>query len=568
MPSLILLQGGVATTYELNVPEVTIGRHPDCTIQLDSNMVSRKHARVLVNGSDFIAEDLGSGNGTFVNGKKIDGPIKLKHKDRLKLGPVLFRFEDEVEAKKLRSTDLFGTDSSVPSTAAIPATGTFNLKLTSGDDDTMTIMDTVQNKSGFGLLDVQPEIKLQAVIDISRSLAGTVNLDVMLPKILDTLFRVFPKADRGCILLKNEKSGGMIPAAQMNRRDTDDQSVKLSKTIISKVLHDKTGIISADASSDGRFLQAESISNLTIRSMMCVPMLGLDGDPIGIINLDTQNPLNAFKSDDLDLLMAVAGQAALSYENAKLVVSHMEKIKQDSEMQIARRVQRALLPEELPAPQGYDCFASYDSAQAVGGDYYDTFLIGDDLWFSFGDVAGKGVPASLVMSRMSSVVQSTLEYVTEVDEAVKYINNHMCAAAVEGRFVTYVLVKIDLKTNHLTAVMAGHMSPIIRKPDGTIEEFDDDSIGLPIGVVEDYPFEVVSRDLQEGELVVLYTDGVSEAMNQNEDLYTEDRVREFVKNGSSNAAELGKALLADVRHHANGHEQNDDITIMTFGRNG
>lgn len=566
MPSLILLQGGVATTYALKDPETIFGRHPDCTIQLDSNMVSRQHAKIVMNGDKFLVEDLGSGNGTYVNGKRIEEPVVLKHKDRVKFGPILFRYEDEIEARKLRTTDLLAGDSGVPSTSTMPATGTFDLNLASGEDDTITIMDTVQNKSGFGLLDVQPDIKLKAVIDISRSLAGTVNLDVMLPKILDTLFRIFPKADRGCILLKNDKSNMMIPAAQMNRRDNDDQSVKLSKTIIKKVLQDKTGIISADAASDKRFQQAESISNLTIRSMMCVPMLGLDGDPIGIINLDTQNPLNAFKADDLDLLMAVAGQAALSYENAKLMVTYMEKVKQDNEMQIASQVQQALLPEELPSIGGYDCFASYDSAQAVGGDYYDTFHIGDVLWFSFGDVAGKGVPASIVMSRMSSVVQSTLEYVTDVEQAVKYINNHMCANAVEGRFVTYVLAKIDLNTNLMTAVMAGHMSPVIRKPDGMIEEFDEDMIGLPIGVVEDYPFDVVSREIAPGELVVLYTDGVSEAMDPQGELYTEDRVREFVKNGPTNAAEMGKALLADVRQHANGRDQNDDITIMTFGR--
>src|SRR4029077_7356530 len=125
------------------------------------------------------------------------------------------------------------------------------------------------------------------------------------------------------------------------RRPEDDESVKRSRTIVNKVLADKAGVLSADAASDSRFQASESIANFTIRSMLCVPLLGLDGEPLGIINIDTQNPLKQFQKDDLDVLMAVAGQAALSYENARLVVSYTEKQKQDNEMQIAAGGQRA-----------------------------------------------------------------------------------------------------------------------------------------------------------------------------------------------------------------------------------
>jgi serine phosphatase RsbU (regulator of sigma subunit) len=143
----------------------------------------------------------------------------------------------------------------------------------------------------------------------------------------------------------------------------------------------------------------------------------------------------------------------------------------------------------------------------------------------------------------------------------------MCANAVEGRFVTYVLVIIDLKTHEMTLTIAGHMSPIIRRADGSLFEFADETVGLPIGVVDGYPFEVLSYQLAQGDLAVLFTDGVSEAMNPNGDLYTMERLREFIKKGSRKADQLGKALLTDVRRHANGRPQNDDITIMTFGRN-
>lgn len=553
MARLVVLQGGEAIPHELLGEHTTLGRHPECELQLDSNMVSRRHAQVIAENGRYFVEDLGSGNGTFLNGKQITQRTPLKHGDRLKLGPVLLRFEAAEQPP--------GTEPEMA--AAIESGDTF--KLAVNEDASATIMDSTV---GFTGAEARPEVKLQGVLEITRSLAGTVDLKVLLPKILETLFKIFPHADRGSILIKDSATGRMLPAAQKHRRESEDSTVRLSRTILQKVLEEKQGILSADASSDARFQASESISSLTIRSMMCVPLLGLDNEPLGLINIDTQNPLKQFKKDDLDLLMAVAGQAALSYENARLMQTYLEKQKQDSEMSIARGVQRALLPEKLPKVAGYQFAASYDSAQAVGGDYYDCFMLGDDkICVSFGDVAGKGVPGALIMSRMATVVQNTLSFTQDVGEAITTINNMMCNKAVEGRFVTYVLAVIDLTTHEMTLVNAGHMSPLIRKSDGRVDQFHDETIGIPIGIMEDYPYETVSRRLEAGEMVVITTDGVDEAMNPKGELYGKERVVEFVKQAPSDAAELVKGLLADVRRHAAGRPQNDDITIMAFSRN-
>ncbi|MCH7685418.1 MAG: SpoIIE family protein phosphatase [Planctomycetes bacterium] len=559
MAVLVLLHQGEATPHELLDDETVVGRHPDCGIQLQSNMVSRRHARVLKDGLRYLIEDMGSGNGTLVNGKQIDSRISLKHGDRIKLGPVLLRFELKTPAEMAAAES---SSSSDRSTVAFP------LDIASGENDTATISEALDSSTVFGMLDVRPEAKLKGILEISRNLAGTVDLDSMLPKVLDTLFEIFPYADRGSILLRDEQTDRMIPEVQKHRRLGEDQTVTLSRTILNKVLEEKTGILSADAASDSRFEASESISNLTIRSMMCVPMLGLDGEPLGLINIDTQNPLNRFNKEDLELLLAVAGQAALSYENVRLMASHLEKEKYENEMRIAWNVQRALLPSELPKVEGYEFFAAYEAAQAVGGDYYDCFLMDDDkICISFGDVAGKGVPASLVMSRIASVVQSTMQHVSDVRKAAAAINLHMCNKAVGGRFVTYVLIVIDLKTHEMTGVIAGHMAPLIRTVNGDVEEFGTETIGIPIGVLEDYAYETAVRTIQPGETVVIYTDGVSEAMNPQGELYGMNAVGDFVKQGSSNATQLGQSLLDDVRRHANGRPQNDDIAILTFGRN-
>jgi sigma-B regulation protein RsbU (phosphoserine phosphatase) len=547
MARIVLLKDGQSFPYELKKFPARMGRHPDCDVQVDSNMVSRFHAQIVQIENRIMLEDLNSGNGSFLNGKQLEKnqPYPLRNNDRIKLGPIKFRFEDDEE-----------NGSSI---SAVPGVDV-------SDGSTSTIMGTASAK-GFGVFEVRPEEKLKGILKINQSLAGLVELSNIAPRILDTLFEIFPQADRGTILMKEGNAKRFIPCAQKRRQEGDDESVRLSKTILERVLSDRAGILSADAANDSRFSASESISSLTIHSMMCVPLLNMEGEPFGIINLDTQNPMKRFTDEDLELLLAVANQAAHSYENVRLLQSHLDKQKQDKEMRIASQVQRALLPDSLPAVTGYRFYASYDAAQAVGGDYFDCFMIGEDkVCISFGDVAGKGVPGALIMSRMSSVVQNTMSFTDDVVLAIQRINSHMCHNMVEGRFVTYILGVIDLRTNRITLANAGHMSPLIRKPDGSVEEFDDSTIGIPVGIMDGYPYEVVEREISAGEMFVLITDGVDEAMDPDGGLYTKERVRDFVRDGSPDPEELGRALLTDVRRHANGRAQNDDITIMTFGR--
>jgi phosphoserine phosphatase RsbU/P len=550
MPRIVLLKEGQAVPYELTTFPVRFGRHPDCTVQLDSNMVSRFHAQLIQKAGQILVEDLDSGNGSFLNGKQLAAstPVALKDGDRIKLGPIKFRFEDDA------------------SDSAVVATGTvLGLEL-NDEDSSSTIMGSAA-AGGYGLLDVRPEDKLKGILKINKTLAGTVEVRNISPKILEALFEIFPQADRGSILIRDTPTTPLRPVAQKLRDLNSDESVRLSRTILDRVLEDKAGILSADAASDSRFSASESISSLTIHSMMCVPMLDHKEIPFGVINLDTQNPMKRFTDDDLQLLLAVASQAANAYENARLLVTYLQKEKQDKEMSIAMGVQRALLPEKLPQVDGYHFFASYDAAQAVGGDYFDCFMINKDLvCVSFGDVAGKGVPGALIMSRMASVVQNTMSFTSDVSVAIQSINDHMCHSMVEGRFVTYILGVIDLRTNIITLVNAGHMSPVIKKEDGSIEEISDSVIGIPVGIMSGYPYEVVERQIDPGDIFTLITDGVDEAMDPDGNLYSKDRVIEFIRNGSTNPDELGKDMLADVRAHANGRDQNDDITIMVFGR--
>lgn len=549
MPRIVVLLNE-ETSFELTKFPAVLGRSPDCDVQVDNAQVSRRHAQIVEQSGQYFIECLGASNRTAVNGKLLElkerSGVPLQHNDRIKLGPVRLRFESE---------------GSVPEPLAATSEG-FELI----DNSSATIMGSSAAR-GFGVFEVRPEEKLRGILKINQSLAGQVELAEIAPRILDVLFDIFPQADRGSIQVRFPGSERLVPVAQKRRAEGDDESVRLSRTILMKVINEKLGILSADAANDDRFTGSESISNLKLHSMMCVPLLDLAGNAFGVINLDTQNPMKRFTDEDLELLMAVASQAANAYENVRLLKSHLEKQKQDEEMKIARSVQKALLPEVLPEVAGWYFYASYDAAQAVGGDYYDCFMIGDHkICVSFGDVAGKGVPGALIMSRVSSVVQNTMSFTDDVALAISRINRHMCHNMVAGRFVTYTLAVVDLQTNRISMVNAGHYPPLVRRSDGTVEEFAGGQIGIPIGIMDEYEYDVVERQIEPGDLFLLRTDGVDEAMAPDGSLYSSEKVLEFVTKGAANSAQVGRNLLADVRRHANGRPQNDDIAIMTFGR--
>lgn len=350
--------------FDLEGAEFTIGRHPSNSIQLTAATVSGRHAVIRFDGTSYYLEDVGSRNGTQVNDALVTSPVRLTDKAVVMFGDTTAEFLDvNSPAPKKPSNSLspaafkktLDTNHGVPPERPLPAMlgdAPMGIEITN-DFGAESISGSIETSSRYGMLESKPEAKLKAVLEISSSLAGNIDLESMLPKILDTLFNIFKLADRGCILLRDE-TGKLIPRAIKHRNDSRDESVRLSQTILKMVMEEKKAIRSADAANDAMFSESESIADLRIRSMMCVPMPSLDGEPVGVISIDSQNPLGQFTDEELDILVALAGQAGLQYESARLMQSYMEKQKQDTEMQIAEGVQRALLPETLPEVEGYE----------------------------------------------------------------------------------------------------------------------------------------------------------------------------------------------------------------------
>lgn len=567
MARLLTIQGiQPGQAFELSRSASTIGRSNDCEVALDVAAVSRRHALVTLDGGHYLIEDLGSRNGTFLNGERISGRTPLLPGDRIVICDQEFAFENP-EAPVMAPTlgGLSGETSSLVEMV--------DDTLEESSDGASNRLATIQLRAGAGTtetgwsMSARPEVKLAALIEISQGLGRAISIDDVLPKLLDSLFKIFTQADRGFVVMRPEPDGPLVPVAVKGRRGELEEQARISRTIVEEAMTGKKAILSADAASDERFGMAESIAQFQIRSMMCCPLIDSEGEALGVIQIDTLNQRSRFEEEDLEVLAAVASQASVALDNARMHEQMLAQQALQRDLELATRMQRALLPAGPPTASGYGFFDYYESARQVGGDYYDYVnLPGGRFAVILGDVAGKGVAAAIVMAKLSSDVRFALATEPSLGAAVSYVNRKFAEQGLEDRFVTMIFTVVDPATNEVQLVNAGHMPPILRRRANEAEEVYEEITGLPIGVIDDFEFESATLRLEPGESLTIYTDGFSEAMNADRDLYTTERLLEQVKAAAASVADLGRHVLDDVHRFVDGYDQSDDMCLCVFGR--
>jgi serine phosphatase RsbU (regulator of sigma subunit) len=237
------------------------------------------------------------------------------------------------------------------------------------------------------------------------------------------------------------------------------------------------------------------------------------------------------------------------------------------DMELARQMQRTLLPSKPPQVPGYFFFDYYQAARQVGGDYYDYVqLPGGRYAVIVGDVAGKGVPAALLMARLSADVRFSLASEPDPAKAVQQINEGFARFDWQDRFVTMIAAVLNPRTGELTMVNAGHMAPLLRRRGGAVEELGEEAAGLPLGVAPGYEYQAYSHHLEPGDVITMFTDGFSEAMNSGEELYGIDRLKQQISSPALSVVDFGEHILEDVSRFANGYDQADDMCLVCFGR--
>jgi serine phosphatase RsbU (regulator of sigma subunit) len=301
---------------------------------------------------------------------------------------------------------------------------------------------------------------------------------------------------------------------------------------------------------------------------MCVPLLTPDNKALGILQLDTSDR-RQFNEDDLDVLAAVASQAAISIQNASTLETLLQRERLNRDLKIAEQVQKKFLPQVVPTLPGYEFFAHYQPTYEVGGDYYDFVPVSADrMAVAVGDVSGKGVAAALMMAKFSGDTRSCLLSENGPAPTATRLNSLLCAAGIEDKFITLGLCVLDAPARKLTLTSAGHTPVLIRRADGHVEEVGQEVSGVPLGIMEDSVYQQSEVQLEQGDVAMIYSDGVTDARSPTEELYdsqTNHRLVKRLAQSSGGPVAVGRAILQDIREFSAGHSQADDITLVCLG---
>lgn len=545
---------------------VVIGRLQECQITLDSTGVSRKHAEIRKAGDRFTLVNLRSRNFTLLNGRRLDpdeDPPLLSANDRIKICEVEFVFFPNVPKEPARPA-------AIPEEMVVTDAGNY-------DESSGAVHTLDASRSSSLASAVKPEVKLKAILEISRNLSSDLKIDTVAPKIIDTLMELFPQSERGFLILIDQATKRLMRKAfkyRPNRRSslvapyTDEVPMSISRSIVNHVCLQKKAILSQDAGADQDLPTSASIADLKIRSIMCVPLLTPDSEVLGIIQLDTSDR-KQFLQEDLDILTTVAGQAAVAVQNASMHEKLLRNAALERNLNIAENVQKRFLPHSVPKIPGYEFFAFYQPTYEVGGDYYDFMqLPGNRLGIALGDVAGKGVAAALMMAKFSGDTRFCVSTEGSPQMAIEKLNNLLCAAGIDEKFMTMSLSLLDLETNRVTLCSAGHPPLFLRRADGTVEELGEDISGFPLGIMPDWQYKQLEVNIFPGDVLVIYSDGVTDARSPTEEIYDSREKRRLLKRVTESPGgpeAVGRAILQDIREFSLGHKQADDITLVCFG---
>jgi serine phosphatase RsbU (regulator of sigma subunit) len=296
-------------------------------------------------------------------------------------------------------------------------------------------------------------------------------------------------------------------------------------------------------------------------------MLSGTGQLLGVIQIDTANVQGRFITSDLELLVCLSNQASLAIDNANLHKQALAQRDLERDLEFANSVQMGFLPTARPDFPPFQFYDFYEPAQHVGGDFFDYIKLPDGrLAVAIGDVAGKGVPAALLMARLYSMTRYSLLTSPTPASAVTDLNNSISLSGLGHRFITFALAVIDPHSGKVQVVNAGHLPPLLRRTKGVIEPVPSDESGLPLGVSADCVYQQTEVTLNSGDSLFFFTDGLTEAMNSQNEIYSLKRIVAFLKDQDGSVEHLGESLVADVDKFCEGRAQRDDICLVCFRR--
>ena len=411
-----------------------------------------------------------------------------------------------------------------------------------------------------------PADRFAILYRLSQEFNSSLDLDEVLNRVLDEVIRV-TRAERGFVTLR-EADGELVfrIARGLDSTNIDEPQFQISRSVVEEVARKGQAVLTSNAQQDERFSNRKSVVNLRLRSIICAP-LKIKDTVTGVIYLDNRIQTGIFTEQDLELLTAIAASAAIAIENARLYQDAIEKGRMERELQMAYRVQSSLIPDGTPGISGWEFAAHWQPAHEVAGDYYD-FIPGENgsMGMVIADVTDKGMPAALFMALTRSIVRACLDEATSAAEALTKANRLICADSTTNMPVTLFYGSLDPESGSLTYVNAGHNPPIHYQ--ASEDQFTKlTRTGMFLGFDEEAPFEQQVRILAPGDFIVFYTDGITDAINPEQQLFGESRFRQILADQRHlSAAEILGAVENAIKEFIGPAAPYDDITLLIAKR--
>lgn len=552
---LISESNGIEVGRVMIDKQATIGRMQGCEITISDPAASRRHVEITDHDGVFYWKDLGSTNGTMLNGvKMLEG--MLKHGDTIEIGEAVIRFESE------------GIEDSVSSTEEK------NAPLFAG-----TMLRSVSDVTAEPEQRDKTDELLSAVYTVMNEIATNFDPCDLVDRILETTMKAI-NAQRGAVFFAAENDEKLGPCKQCNHvhRIKDGKllhieadEIKISRTIARRVLKNGESVLYEDAASGISAAVSESIMALKLQSIICVPLSGKSGN-LGVLYIDSDRPSQQYAHEDMLLATAVGNSAGLAIENAMMHREILDKQRIEQDIMNAWTIQEGFLVKEWPENNpNFEVYGQTFPAKTVGGDFYDFVTTAEGkVGILIGDVSGKGVPAALTMAQLIAEFRVHAQNICSPADILKTLNEAFVQRSQRGTFCTMCYLCLDIKTGKVCCANAGHNPVVVISKENT--DLRGEASGPPLGILPNSKWENTNFDIMPGDTVLLYTDGISEARRSNGVVNSEspneyglDTLQRFVlKLTDQSPKSMLGAINANVRAFCAPDLPHDDCTMIAL----
>lgn len=571
MPRLIVraTPSHADSIVDLTRLRTTIGRSARNDLCVEDPFTSRLHAEVRRQGDHFWISDLGSANGTYLNGQRLTAAVQLRDRDRIRLGETEIEYSDRADTAPASGRTSILLSDSQPMSAP---EATIVAQARNSASNVLSSLDAgrTQIRPAVGTVTAAQDDSLAIISRVSLTLLSPLSLDETMENVLDCVFSAIA-ADRAYALLlepggpDGEPTLACKAIKSRSGAPTSLDQVEISRSITEQVLRQGTSVLTSDAQHDPRFQEHRSIALSGIRSVMAVPF-AVEGRVLGMIYVDSPFATNRFTERDLQLLTLIAGVAAIRIENVHLLEVQSEKKRLADELALASEIQLRLHPAAAPPIPGYDLMGVSFPCHEVGGDYYDFIAKRDGRFVvALGDVSGKGTAAALLMSSVHASVRAQATTRLSAAEIVGEINQYIYDNTPSNRYVTLFYSELDARTSELTYINAGHNAPILVRPTGEVTRLDIG--GFPVGITPLGDYREGWAQLNKGDVLLIYSDGASESLNEAGDEFGEARLIEIVqKHRHRTAAGIRDRIDEALTQFVGKAKTVDDLTLVILKR--